>query len=98
VKTVVKLRVPQKAEPIGFSRRTLLSGVIWAVRAIAQAVSRRFLIAEAWVRAQASPSGVCGGSTWTGFSPSPSAFPCTHHSTAAPYSLICHLGDGQRTR
>jgi hypothetical protein len=34
--------------------------------------------------------------TGTGFSLSPSVFPCQYHSTVAPYSLIYHLGDGQR--
>jgi hypothetical protein len=39
--------------------------------AMAQAVSRQPLIAEAWVRAHVSPCGICGGQsgTGTGFSP-----------------------------
>jgi hypothetical protein len=41
-------------------------------RAMAQAVSRRPLTAEAWVRSQVSPCEICGGQsdTGTGFSPS----------------------------
>jgi deoxycytidylate deaminase len=39
-------------------------------RAIAQAVSRRALTAEAWVHARVSPCGICGEKigTGTGFS------------------------------
>jgi hypothetical protein len=50
-------------------------------RAMAQAVSRRPLTAEARVR----PCGICGGQsgTGTGISPSTSVFPCQFHSTVA---------------
>jgi hypothetical protein len=39
-----------------------------------QVVSHRHVIAEAWIRCQASPSGICGGKcgTGTGFSQIPS--------------------------
>jgi hypothetical protein len=65
--------------------------------AVAQAVSRRHLTAEAQV---VSPSGTWGGQngTGTGFSPIPLGFPCQYLPTAVPYSLICHLGDEQRVR
>jgi hypothetical protein len=65
-------------------------------RAVAQAVSRRFHTAEARLRYQVSPCGICGGQSGTGsgFRSSPSVFPCQYHSTAAPYSLMYHLGDG----
>jgi hypothetical protein len=68
--------------------------------AIAQAVTRRLLTAETRISAQVSPCGICGwqSGTGTGFSPSPSDFPCQYRYTAAPYSLIYHLGDGQRAR
>jgi hypothetical protein len=33
--------------------------------------------------------------TRTGFSPSPSVFPCHYHSPAAPHSFIYHVADGQ---
>jgi hypothetical protein len=64
--------------------------------AIAQAVSRRILTAEPRVRSQVNTCGICGGQsgTGTGFSPSPSVFPCRYHSTATPYSLIYHPGHG----
>jgi hypothetical protein len=44
---------------------------------MAQAVSRRPLTAEAWVRFRLGPCGICGGQsgTGTGFSPSTSVFP-----------------------
>jgi hypothetical protein len=47
-------------------------------RAMAQAVSRRPLTAEARVRSRVSPRGIYGGQsgTGTGFSPSTSVFPC----------------------
>jgi hypothetical protein len=47
-------------------------------RAVAQAVSRRPLTAEARVRARVGLRGICGGQsgTGTGFSPSTSVFPC----------------------
>jgi hypothetical protein len=45
-------------------------------RAMAQAVSRRPLTAEARIRARVNPCGICGGhsGTGTGFSPSSSVF------------------------
>jgi hypothetical protein len=53
---------------------------------MAQAVSRRPLTAEAQVRFQVSPRGICGGQsgTGTGFSPITLVFPCQLHSTSAP--------------
>jgi hypothetical protein len=55
-------------------------------RAMAQAVSRRPLTAEARFRSRVGPCGICGGQsgTGTGFSPSTSVFPCHFHSTGAP--------------
>jgi hypothetical protein len=53
-------------------------------RAIAQAVNRRPLTAEARVRSRLSPCGICGGQSGTGFSPITSVFPCQFHSTGAP--------------
>jgi hypothetical protein len=52
---------------------------------MAQAVSRRPLIAEAQIRARVNPCGICGGQsgTGTGFSQSSSVFPCQYHSTVA---------------
>jgi hypothetical protein len=55
-------------------------------RAMAQAVIRRPVTAEARVRSRVIPCGICGGQsgTGTGFSPSTSIFPCQFHSTGAP--------------
>jgi hypothetical protein len=55
-------------------------------RAMAQAVSRRPLTAEARVRSPVSPCGICGGQRGTGIGVSPSTlvFPCQFHSTGAP--------------
>jgi hypothetical protein len=55
-------------------------------RAMAQAVSRRPLTAEARFQSRVSPCGICGGQsgTGTGFSLSTSVFPCPFHSTGAP--------------
>jgi hypothetical protein len=61
---------------------------------------RRLLTTEARVRAQVTSRRICGGQngTGTGSSPSPSVFPCQYHSTAAPYSLMYHLGAEQWTQ
>jgi hypothetical protein len=55
-------------------------------RAMIQAVSRRPITAEAWVRSRVSQCGICGGQSGneTGFSPSTSVFPCQFYSTGAP--------------
>jgi hypothetical protein len=73
---------------------------LWNGRDISQAVSRRLLTAKARVCFQGSPYGICGGQSdiETGFYPSLLVSPCQYHLTAAPYSLICHLGDGQWAR
>jgi hypothetical protein len=56
------------------------------VRAMAQAVSRRPLTAEAWVQSRVIPCGIYSGQSGngTGFSTSASAFPCHFHTTGAP--------------
>jgi hypothetical protein len=65
-----------------------------SICAIAQAVSRRFFIAESRVRPLVNPCGICDGQSGneTDFSPSSSVFPCQYYSTAAAYSLMYHVG------
>jgi hypothetical protein len=55
-------------------------------RAMAQAVSRRPVIADVRVRSRLSPCGIYGGQsgTGTGFSPSTSYFLCQFYFTGAP--------------
>jgi hypothetical protein len=57
-------------------------------RVMAQVVSSRLVIAEAWVQNQVSLCEICGGQrgTATGFSPSTSFIPHQYHSTNAPHS------------
>ena len=57
-------------------------------RAMAQAVSRRPVTAQARVRSRGSPCETCGGHsvTGSGFSPSISVLSCHYHSTDAVYS------------
>jgi hypothetical protein len=48
---------------------------LYTDHAMEQVVRRQLLSAEAWVRSQVSPRGICNGwsGIWTGYSPSPSA-------------------------
>jgi hypothetical protein len=67
-------------------------------RAMAQAVSRRAVTAEAWVRARVNPCGICGGQSGTGdrfFSESSSPLSISFHRRS-PNSY--HLGDEQYVR
>ena len=61
--------------------------------AVSQADSFRLLTAEALVRSQSSPCGICGEQS--GFSLSTSALPCHYHSTSAPYSQSIYLAPRQ---
>jgi hypothetical protein len=65
-------------------------------RAMALAVRRHPLTAEARVRAQVSPRGICGGQsdTGTGFPPEFVDFPCPYHSTVTIHIEIS-LGGGE---
>jgi hypothetical protein len=64
--------------------------------AIAQAVSCRLLTAEARVRVQVSLWWT--KQQWDRLLSEYSVFPCQCHSIATQYSLMYHLGDGQRAR
>jgi hypothetical protein len=57
---------------------------------MSQVVSRRPLTAEARVRVQVNPCGICGGQsgTGTGLSPSPSVFPCQYVNPPSLSRLI----------
>jgi hypothetical protein len=63
----------------------------YAGRAMAQAVSRRPLIAEARVRARVNPCGICGGQsgTGTGFSTSSSVSPVKASQALRPFMIYC---------
>jgi hypothetical protein len=65
------------AAPYAAAMLACTSSRLWD-RAIAQAVSRRLLVAEDCVRPQGGPCWICGGQsdTRTGSSPSSSVFPC----------------------
>jgi hypothetical protein len=56
--------------------------------------------AEAWVRAQVSPCGICGGQSGggTGFSSILSVCICQYHTIATVCWHVYHLGVGQRGR
>jgi len=71
----------------------------WSVKStkgscMAQVISRRPVIAEAWVRAQVSPCAIYIGESGagTGFSPSSSLFSCKYHSTMALHAHISSVG------
>lgn len=70
-----------------FREKTLQVG-----RAIYEVARPRLLSAEAWVRAQFSPRGFCGGRTGC------ESFHRQHHFAAAPNSLLCHLVDAKLAR
>jgi len=57
-------------------------------KAVAQAVNRRPLTAETWVRPQVSPREIYGGQSGIElvYFPCTSVFSCQHHSTSTPYS------------
>jgi hypothetical protein len=57
------------------------------------------LIAEAWFRCQERLCVICGGHIGpkTGFLPRTSTFPCQHHFTNAPYSIIPLICYGSST-
>jgi hypothetical protein len=59
-------------------------------RAMAQAVSRRPLTAETWVRSRVSPCGFCGGQsgTGTGFSPEYFGRACLYAFCAKVYKSM----------
>jgi len=67
-------------------------------QALAQAVSRRFLTAEARGRLHVTPCEICSGHTGTGAGApsSNSVFPCHYHSTNAPHSSS-PLSDNSQT-
>jgi hypothetical protein len=69
-------------------------------RAIAQAISRWFLTAETRVRRQVGQCGICFGQSDTGtvLSRVLRFYLGQYHFTAAPYSFIYNLWNGQRAR
>ena len=81
------------AECIECAERTEYSNIIQLIfvyksRAIAEAVNRRHLTAEAWVRPPTSPCAIYGGKSGSGTSTSPSTsvVSCRCHSFSAPYT------------
>jgi hypothetical protein len=83
---IIELTRPHKTEATLQSHVHIFNRNTSVGCAMAQAVRRRPLTAEARVRSWVSPCEICGGQsgTGTGFSPSTSVFPCQFHSTGAP--------------
>jgi hypothetical protein len=80
-------------------QRTPILGLVTQTlegRAVAQAVSRRLVNADARVRFQSSPCGIFGVGSGTGrdVSQASSVFAFQYYSTIAPY-LLAHLSRTQ---
>ena len=92
---LVSIQLPLPPRPLVRNLKTrkhkTLIVQITTERAMAPAVSRRLLTAEAWVRTQASPREICGGQSGTGTGFCPEYFGFYRVSVIPPKQTLINL-------
>jgi hypothetical protein len=84
---------------LSLKAEVLFSNIILSVNRVVD-MSVLWLVTDFWLQGLefvlwVVHGGICDGKSgsWLGFPQSPLFFPCQCDSTAAPYSLVYHLGD-----